>query len=371
MAVAVELETTPYRHVYELDMRIPDSYASQSKLYLTIIPVWITKNENNVARTPMDPPSIGGIARRVVVSENKWMQFTYNSFDDLDNAVPSESYFLNPTFYKTENMLYIKKEKEDGEPNAYEVSIENQALSVVKDGGLIHKFTQLVGTFSALTDSLDDLASISKSIEKFNTTGGASILDAAGVGAVIATDGVEAFVAFQDGDEIKGTLYTTKTALGVLKGVFSIQPIAAKSGTLKALGGVKGQAVLAAAIGTIQVSINLYEASQTNDDVLKSQYYESASGAAIDATISAIPWGWTVTVGWAAIALLANLIPGVDLPLSAGEVVTFAGVHFIPTTIPSVIANKAYEFAAGQEIDRVNGYNELDIPAVWMNPSLD
>jgi len=192
--------------------------------------------------------------------------------------------------------------------------------------------------------------------------------------AVLVSDGNEAYVAFQKGDNIEGSMYSAKTGVGILQEITAIPKISSKMGKLKGLGSVKGQAALTVAVGAIEAGINLHKASETNDQILKQSYYEAASANAIDTGISCIPtYGQVIQESWSKAVTIFSLVAPNELAESVcsspGTAITFFVQYFFTTTIPSDVAEKAYKYAAGKEVDWVNYLNEVENqPAVFIQP---
>jgi hypothetical protein len=373
LAIAMELE----RHSYEVEMRIPAEYAIQSTLYIHIMPVWLTKSGGAVTKTAIQPSTmkICAIIKRIQLSPDKEMTLGFGSGEDLDDPVPAESYFDSPTVTKILKTFTIEKVKQEGEVGAYIVTAGETTDKIVKVGNLAFTL-RVVKSTTAQVSSIDDLMELEEEVgelAKARYSKATKALKAASVGSVLVTDGVQAALAFKEGDEIKGTLYATKTTLGVLKEVSTIEKLSAKSGTLKALGSAKGQAALTIAIGTVQVGINLYESTQTSDEIVKLRCYEGASAAAIDTGISLIPYyGQVIEGSWTlAIIIYSPFITKEwvkEVCSSPGTAITFLFEYFATTEIPSQIAEDAYKWVAEDMCKLVRELNELGIPAIFIQP---
>jgi len=328
---------------------------------------------------PTSSIDIGALVKKIAMSDTKAMSFGFASIDDLDNAIPAEAYFASPTATKTEETFMAQKVEEDGEI-VYKVATDatETTTKVVEAAGLISNLSEWVETTTLEVTSLDELPEghwlLSPRYQKASGVLGAVSVGLS-VGAVLASDGKQAVVAYQDGDAIKGTLYATKATLGVLKEVSSVQALHKHAG-MQALGSVKGQAALTAAIGTIEVGMNLYAASQTADSIEKLSCYEGAAAATVDTGIGVVacvyPPAAVIEPTWkTTVAVFSYFAPcelAQEVCSSPGSAFTFVWEYFGTDEIPSSIAKAALEWAAAEECKWVDSINESGTPAIFIEP---
>lgn len=374
LAFATEIDTDWRYNYYQVEVKIPADEANVSSLYLVLYPIHVVKNGAETSKQRVDARSIGiaAYAKKIYVSDTKEMTLAYGSISSLNGPIPSTSSFNNADFVQETPVQLAEKKKPEGEAEAYEITTGKNVDRIIKAAGVVKTLTESIVTATAKVAKIDDLPDTHwlKSA-KYAQVGEAFTV--ASAGAVLATDGVESFVAFREGNTIKGTVYAAKTGLGVLKEVSTLS-IAAKSGALKALGSVKGQAVLTIVIGSIQVGWNLWEASQTDDEIKKMKCYEGASAAAIDAGISVIPvYGQVIQGSWTVAIAVFELISPPDeftkaVCSSPGSAITFVFEYFFTNAIPSAVAEHAIKYAAGEVVSTVNAFNNSGQPTIFVEP---
>ncbi|VVB54594.1 Uncharacterised protein [uncultured archaeon] len=114
------------------------------------------------------------------------------------------------------------------------------------------------------------------------------------IGAVLVTDGKDAFIAYRQGDTVTGSYYTVRGGLGIAKEIFNDKVLGTVGKT-----SVKAGPVLQATIGVLDVSYNIGKAITSDDKFVRQYYTETAVAAGIDAAIGLIPvYGSAITGAW-------------------------------------------------------------------------
>jgi len=163
--------------------------------------------------------------------------------------------------------------------------------------------------------------------------------------AVLVTNGREAVIAFIEGDTIKGAVYTSNAALGLL-GIYQGNKDLVKLLGLRSerLGALKLGTVTQAAAGALLVGLELQQALTAPDELSKRAHLERASASTIDTVISIVPlYGPATTLGWSVATLaLSHLMPNrlaAAITSSPGSTIVFLVEYFFAGTIPSSVAN--------------------------------
>ena len=197
------------------------------------------------------------------------------------------------------------------------------------------------------------------------------------VGAVLASYGYGACLAFRDGEYVRGTTYVIQSGIelaGILKEtetwiirIDDSSQISVKYRTTK-----YGVAATAA-VGIIEVGYNLWKYESTDDAIMKLYYVESATASAIDTLISLFPIGALAEGVWSlTILALSTLIPDPiarEICSSPGTLIVFLAEYWIfDDCIPSTFCNMAYNEAANFMTETVIALNEMDIPTRLILP---
>ncbi|GEM_PF-6798548 len=416
----IALGTELADHAYQFEFRIPEVYTNHSKLYLHLMPCWLIRDGGERRREAMDPSGtfvVGAIARKVVASENEQMLLTYSSAGELSDSVPGISAFVSPDAVNVDVNVVISKQ---GEEN-YLAAVVQRTENVLKAGKLIHSVISVVNdtieetgpqkVLNGVAGFLEKASGrLSKAAEQAEQAGRTKLaqyfrkkatslserageyrkgnagkygkvskaLGLASIGMIVVDDGSKAALVYQEGDQIKFTLYVVKAGVGVVKEAAAMSKgavLASKYGSLKALGSARGQAALSIAIGAVEAGIHIYDSTQTDDEIVKLSCYEGASAAVIDAVIGAIPlYGQVVETTWAVTVTIAQLIAPMDeewkqeVCSSPGSAITFTVEYFFTTTIPSGMAEEAYNYAAQGVCGYVNALNSMGTPAIFIQP---
>jgi hypothetical protein len=180
-------------------------------------------------------------------------------------------------------------------------------------------------------------------------------LRGAAVGVTLAVFGSQAVMAFRDGDVVKGTVFLVAGAtatFGIIKS--DVVLVERLLGDRLQGAGLKvrlGSVALVAVTG-ILVSFEIYQSSQTADQVKRLSHYESASAIVADSIIAAVPlYGAAGMLGWQlglSIAVgtgaLLGILPdplAVKIVSTPGSTIVFLFEYSFTTEIPSDLAEDA------------------------------
>ena len=194
-------------------------------------------------------------------------------------------------------------------------------------------------------------------------------LTGAQLGATVVCDGHSAFLAFRDGNVVRGLAYMLEGGVDAYTEVRTVQT---------ALNGMKvpdwwGNAATIA-VGAIEIGYDAYEYFNTNDEMLKLAYTEKIFATAIDTGISLIPGGAIVGFTWSAtIAFMSWAVPDPMAKKICGSIGTFvvfiSEYYFGTKMIPSTFATSAYEVHALWLYDEaVRRNNNNDVTRIYLPP---
>jgi len=201
-------------------------------------------------------------------------------------------------------------------------------------------------------------------------------LRGAAVGATVAIFGTQAVLAFRDGDVVKGTVFVLAGATATFGIVKSEVVLTGKifTGRVSNFGlRVRLGTVATIAVTGILASLELFQASQTQDQINRLSHYESAGAIVADSMIAAVPlYGAAAMLGWqlgltfaVAAGALLGVMPdalAVKIVSTPGGTIVFLFEYVFATEIPSDVAEDALtqllNFLAG--LARYN--NALDPP---------
>ena len=236
--------------------------------------------------------------------------------------------------------------------------------------------------------------------EVFRAIGDTELIRATANTVALATNLYEAYSAFKGGDSLRGSLYVIRASVDVLRlfehewaaaggailgaGVEAVAAyqsytdgdtamamvhVARGTGSLaryftqgKEILGLPAGTVITVALGLVDVGYNVYQATQQSDPILKQMFIEDAVAAAVDTAIFLIPTvGPIIQVVWrgayTVITLIFPELAKYRMFRSPGAFLTFVGQVFFTNTIPSAYAEDAYEAAAKQLIQVLQGYD--------------
>ena len=202
-----------------------------------------------------------------------------------------------------------------------------------------------------------------------------SSLRALNAGAVLVTNGREAVIAFVEGDTVKGAVYTSNAALGLL-GIYQGNKDLVKLLGIRSerLGALKLGTVTQAAAGALLVGLELQQALTAPDELSKRAHLERASASTIDTVISIVPlYGPATTLGWSVATLaLSHLMPNrlaATITSSPGSTIVFLVEYFFSGTIPSSVANAVLNDALALTVQFAQDtYQATAIPIAIVQP---
>jgi len=161
-----------------------------------------------------------------------------------------------------------------------------------------------------------------------------------GVGAVIVTDGVDAFLAFKEGDEIKGIKASVKV-VGSLAATGAEKIVVAKLGEQA---GAKVGPIATAATGMVIAGIDIYQATQADNPFDERKHLEAASATLIDTAVAIMPYGWVVDPSWkAAVMVYSYFMPNrlaEKVCSSFGTGTTFV-IEYFAGDVPTALSEEA------------------------------
>jgi thrombospondin type 3 repeat protein len=159
------------------------------------------------------------------------------------------------------------------------------------------------------------------------------------IGLVVLTDGLDAVMAFKEGDKIKGTLSTVKVGIGLAE--IGTEAILLKQGSKFA--GKIGP-IATAATGIVTSGYDIYLSTKTDDPFEEKKHLESATAGLIDTAFAVVPYGYVIDPSWKlAIAGISHFFPnrlGEKVCSSAGTGITFF-TQYSTGDVPSALSEEA------------------------------
>lgn len=201
-----------------------------------------------------------------------------------------------------------------------------------------------------------------------------SALRGLGVGAVVATNGREAVVGFQQGDLLKGFVYSTNAAigvLGILRGEVSLATLfGLRSSKLRA---VRLGSVATAASGALIAGFELHSGLSAVDGISRQAHFERAAVSGIDTGISIVPiYGSAILLSWSLTSASLSLIMpnpiAARITSSPGAIAVFLFEYFLTGAIPSAVAESVLTNAIDAMLLLVNIDVVTGIPTVPILP---
>ncbi|HLB69223.1 MAG TPA: Ig-like domain-containing protein [Thermoplasmata archaeon] len=194
-------------------------------------------------------------------------------------------------------------------------------------------------------------------------------------GAVLVTNGYEAIIAFRQGDELRGLVYSSNAGLGLL-GVFK------GNVALSRLFPLQGQRFLAIRVGTLAnaasgaliAGYELHQGLTSSNEILRRIHFERSAAVAIDTAISIVPiYGPAFLLSWTFTNLLfSRIMPdplAARITSSPGSVIAFLFEYFLTGSVPGEIANKVLSDAIDISINIVESNSGVfRIPSVPVFP---
>lgn len=193
------------------------------------------------------------------------------------------------------------------------------------------------------------------------------------IGLIAVTQGREAVISYRDGNAIRGTVYASATAAGIL-GVSKPDVLLRDLGIKGKLGLVRFGTVAAMAASALLTSYEVYQGVSTSNPISKRSHFESASATAIDSAITfLIPgYGAAAQFGWLGGNLLISYVMPNELAAkitsSPGSTITFLFEYFFTGDIPSTIAEGGLGGALTATIQFAETENEAGSNVVVITP---
>ena len=200
-------------------------------------------------------------------------------------------------------------------------------------------------------------------------------LQALGAGAVLITTGREAVIAFSEGEVVKGAVYGSNTALGLLGLFKGEKPL----GSIISFGGERLRAlrlgaVATAAAGAFLAGYELHLALSADEELSRRWHFDRSIGFGIDTGISLIPvFGIAVTFTWGITTLgLSLLMPNplaAQIASSPGTSILFLANWALTGDVPPELAKPILEEVVQLLVSQVIALNSVfHIPAVPILP---
>jgi hypothetical protein len=245
-----------------------------------------------------------------------------------------------------ETLVILEKNELDGNP-IYVISIaesEERFLFEVTATGEVVVRQQSVFQFTR-SEVTDDLSTSSILGARYETL--KRVLRGLGVAAVLVTNGREAVIAFQQGDEIRGLVYGTNAVIGVvgiLKGEAALSTLSVFRSNR--FGAVKVGTIAMAASGALLAGYEATLGLQASEELERRHHFERAAAQTIDTSIALVPgYGAAITFSWGfTIVGLSLIMPNplaVRITSSPGSALVFLFEYAFTSEIPTEIAEQA------------------------------
>lgn len=174
-----------------------------------------------------------------------------------------------------------------------------------------------------------------------------------GVGAVLATNGREAVIGFQDGDIVKGIVYSSNAAigvLGILRGEMSLATLAGL--TSSKFRAIRLGSIATVASGALLAGFEAHLGFEASDPISRQAHFERAAASAIDTGISLVPiYGSAVLLAWgftsASISILMPSSLAARITSTPGSSAVFLFEYFLTGAIPAAIAENVLSNVLG------------------------
>jgi hypothetical protein len=174
------------------------------------------------------------------------------------------------------------------------------------------------------------------------------------VGAVLATNGREAVIAFREGDVLKGLVYTSRGALDVL-GIFHGKQDLGRLIGLRSerLASLKLGMITTLAAGALLAGFELKQAIDAPDQIARQIHAGRAASSTVDTVISVVPlYGSAVLLSWTSTNFALSLIMpdslAAQITSSPGTTAVFLFEYFLSGAIPAIIAEAILNRAVRQ-----------------------
>jgi len=168
-------------------------------------------------------------------------------------------------------------------------------------------------------------------------------------GAILATNGYEAIIAFRDGNVVKGIAFSTYGTLGVLsvfRGEYQLAQVLPMRN--QRLGSLKVGPIATVAAGGLLAGTEFYEGLQSSSELVRRSHFERSVAYGIDTAVAVIPgYGGIIVTAWGFTNLGLSLIMpnriAARITSSPGTTIVFLFEYFFSGAIPSEIAKEVLE----------------------------
>ena len=259
-----------------------------------------------------------------------------------------------------ERLILLEKNVQDGVP-IYTISVadseENFLFDVTASGELAvrselrYRITRSEFTTDPATSSI--LGS------RYATVKG--VLRGLSGAAVLVTNGREVVIAFQEGDTLRGLVYGTNAALGIVNVFKGQAPLSTlsifRSSRIEA---VKFGSIATVASGALLTGYEVHLGLQSTDEISRDFHFERAAAQSVDTALALVPWyGAAITLSWTlTVTGLSVILPSplaARITSSPGSAVVFLFEYFLTGEIPSVISQQVLTDAIYSMIVHMQG----------------
>ena len=381
--------------------RIPKEKATASSGQIKITPVWVEKNGNSTVYNPLHLAwDLRGLTRDIVYQRSsngnsKVVSEEFHDFADLNNSVREPAFFSGQSGAnvqkRSEWQGVVKHDPQAGANEKYEVMDMTETITTYAQagGGMIQSLASLTENMVTAVNKVDDISSLPANHWARSPKYGGAMAGVAAINGVasMVASGQSAWVAYKEGEAVNAIYYAAQTGLTAAQTTQALVQIsentlgmAGKAGKLAKITSKKASVGLAAAIGVVEISYDVYNLANTDDPILETAYSEKIAGDTINTGISIAavfsPHTLAFQLTWTIEAELYGAIFGEDFAYrvasSPGSAVVFLVEYFITGTIPSQMATDAYTDIREELITQIDSLNEVPLPymSIFIDPDL-
>lgn len=389
---------------FTFSINIPAQNATYSTAWLKITPVRITRKGNNQTYSPLYMSwNITGITREVVLSSDdsgnsKALKEEFPNMEGLNSDVMEYSYAMTfgsqsskaRTFEGWAGLVSFDGSKGKNDPERFRFTdLTLKILSYADKGtGGADKVFNVIEKIVLVVNKKKEITDLDKTHWARQTNYGTVLAGfevAQGI-VTIYTDGVEAWKAYKEGDNIACVYYSAKGLAAGANTAYKLATISknvvawsGKMGRFSKLASDKVGVGIAIATGVIETSYNIARWSTTDDPIRKSAYGEKVFESMLDTVLSSVAVVYAPLIAfqltWTIGIEIYGYFVGNDLAYrvahSPPSAVTFI-VKYWAEGIPSQIASDAYDSIKEDYIDYIANINTFGAPfiAVFIDPEL-
>jgi len=329
---------------------------------------------------------------------------TFGVFKQVQESVETSSELVDGLVMELQNMRASKSEQLrllrstiqvekywNLETGRYQYSVWKFSETTFKTQVPDNDFPMLIQRTETSTTRETKLVEVLDNIEDSKALAGVrlsvlrKVMTGAAIGAVLVVYGSAAFMAFLDGDVVKGTFFAAATAVSILGIVYSEKALVKglfEESKFFGKGALKAGAVATVAVSVVLAGYEIYLAHSTSDPIKQLSHYESASAEMIDGLIAASsPYGVVVLSAWSvgvygAVLFMYGIFGtmpdtlALKIVSSPGATVVFFWEYVWGTDIPSDIAEDAIDQLLNFLANTVRFYNSSSppMPAILLVP---